>query len=217
MAPPHLPRSRICLTPASLCHLSCLGLLALGLHLCCTSSCGTCAFWGSGHHVSEWRSPHRRACWLAPGWGGVPHLHSSTQLGQGAGPGRGRVELSLRPVPLAPARHRAHLLHHLRSWATVSQIEETRPGSLSSSKKYWFQPVGAACGHRCLGEGGGLGGPWERGTRPLGQREHHLLSGSCSQRRQCSWASFPSQAPAACVLSPCIARGRGTLSQRAGG
>lgn len=35
--------------------------------------------------------------------------------------------------------------------------------------------MGAACGHRCLGEGGGPGGPRERGTQQLGQREQHLL------------------------------------------
>ena len=40
-----------------------------------------------------------------------------------------------------------------------AQIEETRLGSPSSSKQPVLRPMGVACGHRCLGEGWGPGGP----------------------------------------------------------
>ena len=157
-------------------------------------------------------------------WASAPHPHG-VQPGKGAWPGQPAGEpvglwsacvgaLPRPPAP-GPAGRFAHLPHHLQA-----QIEETGLGSASSSKKCRFRPMGAACGHRCLGEGGGPGGPWERGTRPLGQRERHWLLrlAAALRRRRSSRASFPTQAPAAARVPPhCIAGGRGTPSQRAGG
>lgn len=73
------------------------------------------------------------------------------------------------------------------------QIEEMRllPSLLPRSP--WFRPSGAACGHRCLAEGGGQGGPWERGTGLQGQCQHHLFLR----------AQLPPEAhPACCLFLP---------------
>lgn len=54
----------------------------------------------------------------------------------------------------------------------------------------WFRPLGAACGRRCLAEGGGQGGPWERGTGLQGQCQPHLFPR----------AQLPPEALPACCL-----------------
>lgn len=181
-------------TPASLC-LSCPGLLASGPApllphppagpLPCRAPCRVCC-WGRGrteHRRPGWnkccasgrRSPCWRPCWRAAGGAGsmgvpcLPCLHSSEHWGGGlAGGGRLNSGLPVLFLCCRPWRAACPSAAPAAAWAAASPIEETRPGSLSFSQKCWFQPVGAACGHRCLGEGGGLGRPWERGTRPLG-------------------------------------------------
>lgn len=53
--------------------------------------------------------------------------------------------------------------------ATRSQCWSCRMrkcGQCPFPRSSWSWPWGAGCGHRCLGEGGGPGGPWEKGTGP---------------------------------------------------
>lgn len=71
------------------------------------------------------------------------------------------------------------------------QIEEMRLLPRLLPRSPWFRPSGAACGHRCLAEGGGQGGPWERGTGLQGQCQHHLFLR----------AQLPPEAHPACCLS----------------
>lgn len=116
--------------------------------------------------------PHPHVLTPAAGEAGsarLPDLPAPRQLGSGG------VDLNLGPglgLPLCQAlagqgsrvlccrQAGTLILLWARDWGK-------RLGSLSSSEKHWLRPMGAACGHRCLGEGGGPGGRWERGTRPL--------------------------------------------------
>lgn len=118
---------------------------------------------------------------------------------------RVRAQVCPPPRPRAPCLPRAPghvlvaVLCHLPAGAVVPQIEETSRGPCPLPRSSWLWPMGAACGRRCLGEAGGPGGPRERGTRRLGQREQHLLPTSSRPPRRDSghWSPPPSGPPAA--------------------
>lgn len=153
--------------------------------------------WGAGWHcrgagpIAPSSRQHTDRTRARPGLLTGLQPGSCSQVCAPSGPGR--------RLPQAPGRVPVPLWRHLQAGAVVSEIEETSQGPCPLPRSLWLRPMGAACGHRCLGEGGGPGGPWERGTQTPGQHGPHSLPASSQLPRRDAGPPglLPSQAPAA--------------------